>query len=167
MPPTICQETLSMPYCGMHRRYSRLNLLTLCWKNWIFFINKELPHNTKCQSLIKVFSVDCFIRDDIIWCHIKWQFETSLVVIFLLSCLIPEVLTESHGTLLSGQDGQRMTAPMFLLARHGRSHCCWPQILLLLSTLLLRSSSATCSSLFTATAYQTRPMHPCWSFWAP
>jgi len=40
-------------------------------------LNKELPHDAKCQSLIKLFANDCFIKDDIIWHCIKWQFEPS------------------------------------------------------------------------------------------
>jgi len=40
-------------------------------------LNKALPHDTKCQSLVKLFSNDSFIEDDIIWCHIKMQFEPS------------------------------------------------------------------------------------------
>ncbi len=40
-------------------------------------LNKELPHDAKCQSLIKLFAIECFIEDDIIWCRIEWQFEPS------------------------------------------------------------------------------------------
>jgi hypothetical protein len=42
-----------------------------------FLLNKELPHDAKCQSLIKLFANDCFIEDDIIWRRIKRQFEPS------------------------------------------------------------------------------------------
>ncbi len=48
-----------------------------------FLLNKELPCDAKCQSLIKIFANDCFIEDDIIWRRIKWQFQPSRVVIFL------------------------------------------------------------------------------------
>jgi hypothetical protein len=30
-----------------------------------FLLNKELPLDTKCQQLIKLFANDCFIEDDI------------------------------------------------------------------------------------------------------
>jgi hypothetical protein len=40
-------------------------------------LNKELPCDAKCQSLIKLFANDCFIEDDIIWRRIKRQFEPS------------------------------------------------------------------------------------------
>jgi hypothetical protein len=42
-----------------------------------FLLNKELPHNAKYQSLIKLFANDCFIEDTIIWCCIRRQFEPS------------------------------------------------------------------------------------------
>jgi hypothetical protein len=42
-----------------------------------FLLNKELPCDAKCQSLIKIFANDCFIEDDIIWHRITWQFEPS------------------------------------------------------------------------------------------
>jgi hypothetical protein len=42
-----------------------------------FLLNKELPHDPKCQSLIKLFSNDCFIEDGLVWRRIKCQFEPS------------------------------------------------------------------------------------------
>ncbi len=39
--------------------------------------NKELPHDAKWQSLIKLFTNDCFIENEIIWRCIKRQFEPS------------------------------------------------------------------------------------------
>ena len=65
-----------------------------------FLLNKELPHDAKCQSLIRLFANDCFIEDDIIWRRIKWQFEPSRVVIFLPALLVPEALSDPHGNLL-------------------------------------------------------------------
>jgi hypothetical protein len=70
-----------------------------------FLLNKELPYNAKCQSLNKVFAYDCFIEDDIVWHHIKWQFEPSRVVIFLPAFLMQEALTDPHGNQLGGHDG--------------------------------------------------------------
>ncbi len=37
----------------------------------LFLFNKELLHNAKCHSLIKLFANDCFIND-IIRCHILY-----------------------------------------------------------------------------------------------
>ncbi len=70
-----------------------------------FLLNKELPHDAKCQLLIKLFANDCFIEDDIIWRRIKRQFEPSRVVIFLPASLVPEALSDAHGNLLVGHDG--------------------------------------------------------------
>ncbi len=68
-------------------------------------LNKELPQDAKCQSLIKLSANDCFIEDDIIWHHIKRKFEPSQVVIFLPASLIPEALSDAHGNLLDRHDG--------------------------------------------------------------
>ncbi len=70
-----------------------------------FLLNNELPADPKCQSLVRHFTNDCFIEDDIIWRHIKRQFEPSQVVIFLPSALVPITLSEAHGNLLVGHDG--------------------------------------------------------------
>ncbi len=71
----------------------------------LFLLNKELPHNAKCQLLVKLLANDCFIEDDIIWHCIKLQFEPSQVVIFLPALLVLEVLAEAHGNLFIGHDG--------------------------------------------------------------
>ncbi len=70
-----------------------------------FLLNKELPHDLKCQSLVKLFSNDCFIEDGLIWRRIKRQFEPSRVVLFLPASLVTDALTEAHGELLTGHDG--------------------------------------------------------------
>jgi hypothetical protein len=70
-----------------------------------FLLNKELPHDNKCQSLVKLFSIDCFIEDGLVWRRIKCQFEPSQVVLFLPSSLVTYALTEAHGELLLGHDG--------------------------------------------------------------
>ncbi len=70
-----------------------------------FLLHKELPADAKCQSLIKIFTNDCFIENDIIWRRIKRQFEPSRVVIFLPASLKQEALSDTHGNLLVGHDG--------------------------------------------------------------
>jgi hypothetical protein len=70
-----------------------------------FLLNKELPCDAKCQSLIKIFANDCFIEDDIIWRRIKRQFEPSHVIILLPASLKQEALTVTHGSQLVGHDG--------------------------------------------------------------
>jgi len=70
-----------------------------------FLLNKKMPNDTKWQSLVKLFSNDCFIEVDIIWHHIKWQFQPSRVVIFLPALLVLEAFDNAHGNLLVGHDG--------------------------------------------------------------
>jgi len=70
-----------------------------------FLLNQELPHDPKCQALVKLFANDCFIEDGLVWRRIKRQFEPSQVVLFLPATLVPEALTEAHGELLTGHDG--------------------------------------------------------------
>jgi hypothetical protein len=70
-----------------------------------FLLNKELPHDPKCQQLVKLFANDCFIEDDIIWHRIKRQFEPSRVVIFLPASLKQQALVDAHGNKLVGHDG--------------------------------------------------------------
>ncbi len=70
-----------------------------------FLLNKELPHDAKCQALVKLFSNDCFVEDGLIWRRIKRQFEPSRVVLFLPATLVSQALSEAHGELLTGHDG--------------------------------------------------------------
>jgi len=70
-----------------------------------FLLNKELPQDPKCQQLVKLFSNDCFVEDDIIWRRVKRQFEPSRVVIFLPVSLKNQALVDAHGNELVGHDG--------------------------------------------------------------
>jgi len=70
-----------------------------------FLLNKELPHDPKCQQLVKLYANDCFIEDDIIWRRIKRQFEPSRVIIFLPASLKQQALVDAHGNQLVGHDG--------------------------------------------------------------
>ncbi len=88
-----------------------------------FLLNKELPQDPKCQQLVKLFSNDCFIEDDIIWRRIKRQFEPSRVVIFLPASLTQQALVDAHGNELVGHDGIYKTKErlsVLLLAWDGR-----------------------------------------------
>jgi Integrase zinc binding domain len=69
-----------------------------------FLLNKELPHDQKCQALVKLFFNDCFIEDGLVWRRIKQEFEPSQVVLFLPASLVTDALTEAHGELLTGHD---------------------------------------------------------------
>jgi hypothetical protein len=70
-----------------------------------FLLNKVLPHDPKCQSLVKLFSNDGFIKDGLVWRRIKCQFEPSRVVLFLPAAMTTDAMTEAHGQLLTGHDG--------------------------------------------------------------
>ncbi len=70
-----------------------------------FLLNNELPHDAKCQQLVKLFSNVCFIEDGIIWRRVKRQFEPSRVVIFLPASLKQQALVDAHGNELVGHDG--------------------------------------------------------------
>ena len=70
-----------------------------------FFLNKELPRDSKCQTLVKHSADDCFIQKDVVWRRVKRKFEPSRVVIFLPESLVSQVLQEAHRHLLSGHDG--------------------------------------------------------------
>ena len=70
-----------------------------------FLLNKELPQDSKCQQLVRHFSDDCFIENDLVWKRFKWKYEPSQVVIFLPETLIKPVLQDGHGHLLSRHDG--------------------------------------------------------------
>jgi hypothetical protein len=80
----------------------------------LLLLNSQLPLDQKCQLLIKHFANDCFIEDDIIWCHVIRAFEPSRVVIFLPTSLIPDVLSEAHGNQMVGHDGIYKTKERFL-----------------------------------------------------
>jgi hypothetical protein len=76
------------------------------FKALIFFLlNKELPYDAKCRSIVKLFANNCFIEDGIIWRSIKQQFEPTQVVIFLPASLTEDTLADAHGNLLVGHDG--------------------------------------------------------------
>jgi hypothetical protein len=69
----------------------------------VFLLNKELPHEAKCQSLIKLLSNNCFIEDGFIWRCVKHQFEPSQVV--LSASQVLDTLVKAHCELLTGHDG--------------------------------------------------------------
>jgi hypothetical protein len=70
-----------------------------------FLLHKELPKDEKCRILIKHFSDECFLENDIVWRRIKRKGEIDKVVILLPETQIQNVLKEAHGHLLSGHDG--------------------------------------------------------------
>jgi hypothetical protein len=101
-----------------------------------FLLNSQLPHDPKCQSLIRHFANDCFIEDDIIWRRVKRPFEPSRVVVFLPTALVPAALSEAHGNQMVSHDGIYKTKERLLqcyywpgmdadIAAHLKTcHCC-------------------------------------------
>jgi hypothetical protein len=77
--------------------------ITKALKNYL--LHKELPRDPKCQQLVKLFSPDCFIENDVVWRRMGKLPDSQRVVIFLPQSLIPSVLQEAHGHLLTGHDG--------------------------------------------------------------
>ena len=70
-----------------------------------YLINKQLPISETAQRVIKHLSNDCFVENDVVWRRVKRPSEPSRVVFLLPKQLVPEVLQEAHGNLLSGHDG--------------------------------------------------------------
>ena len=70
-----------------------------------YLLHKELPKDPQCERLVRHFSTECFLEDDVLWRRIKRTYEPSRVVIFLPTTLIQSVITDAHGELMSGHDG--------------------------------------------------------------
>ena len=68
-------------------------------------VNNQLPTDRSLKDLVLETAEGCFIEDGIIWKRSKRPNEAPRVVISPLPhCLIPSVLQEAHGTLLSSDD---------------------------------------------------------------
>jgi len=70
-----------------------------------FLLNRKTPDNSKIWSAIKGLAMDCFVEDGIIWKRIKRQGEPSRVVLFIPRNMVPGILKDAHGHLLTGHDG--------------------------------------------------------------
>jgi len=70
-----------------------------------FLLNRKLPLDSKSWSSVKAFAMDCFVEDGIVWKRIKRQGEPSRVVLFMPRKMIPTILKDAHGHLLTGHDG--------------------------------------------------------------
>ena len=70
-----------------------------------FLLNRELPLDTNCQSVVKFYSSDSFVEDGLVWRRVKRANEPDRVVLFLPKELVPSVLAEAHGSILAGHDG--------------------------------------------------------------
>ena len=79
-----------------------------------YLLHKELPKDPQCERLVRHFSTECFLEDDVLWRRIKRTYEPSRVVIFLPTTLIQSVITDAHGELMSGHDGVLKTKERIL-----------------------------------------------------
>ena len=70
-----------------------------------YLLNRQLPKDPQCERVIRLYANDCFVENDLVWRRVKRKFEPSRVVLFLPQTLVPQVLQEAHGQLLSGHDG--------------------------------------------------------------
>jgi hypothetical protein len=70
-----------------------------------YLMNRTIPSDPKCQSIVKHYAPDCFIENNIIWRRLKRHGETSRVVIFVPQSLVPHVLQDAHGHILAGHEG--------------------------------------------------------------
>ena len=87
-----------------------------------FVLNQELPTGTREQALIKFLGTDCFLENDVLWRRLKRQNEPSRVVLMTPRTLIPQVIKEAHGQLLTGHDGVFKTRERILLCYY------WPNM---------------------------------------
>ena len=79
-----------------------------------FLLNRELPKDPKCQQLVRHFSPNCFIEDDLLWVRIKRYQMPSRVVLFLPTTMIHSAISEAHGQFLTGHDGAFKTKERLL-----------------------------------------------------
>ncbi|MFM7188328.1 MAG: RNase H-like domain-containing protein, partial [Armatimonadota bacterium] len=70
-----------------------------------FLLNQTLPKDANCQQILRQLGPECFVEDDLVWRRVKRSFEPSRVVLLLPKSLVPQVLEDAHGGLLSGHDG--------------------------------------------------------------
>ena len=79
-----------------------------------YAINSELPSDWSLKDVKLKAAEGCFIEDNVIWKRIRRPNEPPRVVIYLPRRLIPSVLKEAHGTLLSGHNGILKTKERFM-----------------------------------------------------
>ena len=70
-----------------------------------YLLHRKIPTDPKCQSIIKHYSTDCFIDNDIVWRRMKRHGDETRVVIFVPQSLVAHVLQDAHGNILSGHEG--------------------------------------------------------------
>ena len=79
-----------------------------------FLLNRTLPSDPRHQQLIRHFSFNCFIEDDLVWVRIKRYQSPSRVVLFLPQTMIHSAISDAHGQHLTGHDGSFKTKERLL-----------------------------------------------------
>ena len=69
----------------------------------MFLLNKVIPNED--AKLIMQLANDVFIENNVLWRRIKSPTELGRVVILLPKTLVPQILQDAHGHLLTGHDG--------------------------------------------------------------
>ena len=70
-----------------------------------FLISQELPEDPTFRDQVKRAADDCFMEDGLVWKRVRRQNRPNLTVLYLPRKLIPQVLADAHGAMLSGHDG--------------------------------------------------------------
>ena len=66
-----------------------------------FLISQELPEDPTFLDQVKRAADDCFMEDRLIWKRVRRQNRPNLTVLYLPRKLIPQVLANAHGAMLS------------------------------------------------------------------
>ena len=79
-----------------------------------FLLHRELPADPKHQQLVRHFSQNCFIEDEMVWVRIQRYQAPSRVVLFLPQTMVHSAISEAHGQHLTGHDGTFKTKERLL-----------------------------------------------------
>jgi hypothetical protein len=79
-----------------------------------FLLHRQLPADENQRRIVYQMSTDCFLEHDVLWKRIKERTGPGRVVVLLPEVLVPVVLQEAHGQLLTGHDGVYKTKQRIL-----------------------------------------------------
>jgi hypothetical protein len=70
-----------------------------------FILNRQLPEAMNEQKVVKFLGPDCFMENDVVWKRMKRGREPSRAVLLVPRTLVPQIIKEAHGQLMTGHDG--------------------------------------------------------------
>ena len=70
-----------------------------------FIMNRQLPENANEQRIVKFLGPDCFMENDVVWKRMKRGREPSRAVLLVPRTLVPQIIKEAHGQVMTGHDG--------------------------------------------------------------